>query len=1031
MNLSAIAFRYKRVVFALLLVLMVFGFVSYFTLPAREDPEITIREAVITTRFPGLPPDRVELLITKTLEEAIRTVPEIEEIRSTSYPGRSVIHVEAYDRFFDLDQIWDDVRNAIDRVRPDLPEGTGTPMVNDNFGDVAVVTAALWAEGFEMAEMFDMAQHIRDTLYGIQGTEKVDILGAQAERIFIETANARLAQLNISPSELIALLQQQNIIRPGGAAEAQGKAFLIQPTGNFETVEDIRNTLIPVPGQGESIPLREIATVTRGYVDPPERTAYFNGEPAIVFAIAMADNANVLDFGPRVKAQLDETRTRLPAGYHLDIATYQVAQVKNAVYGVTLNVLQTLAIVLAVVVLFLGLRTGLIVGTIVPTVMLVTLAIMNFNGMTLERMSLATLIISLGLLVDNGIVIAEDFKRRLEDGESRDQALRDSGRTLAIPLLTSSLTTIAVFLPLMLAEHVAGEYTRSISLVILITLLSSWVIALTVTPTLCHRFIAVKRQENKSAVQRGITGIFDRMNRGYEGVLRRILRWRLLFLLLIVVLFAGAVFTLPHLPKKFFPDSDRTQILVYLDLPAGSSMRKTDAAIREISGSLEDRERFPHVESFAAYGGFGGPRFVLSLTPIDPDESKGFVVLNIDGLDHMDPTIRELRALFNERHPDVRARVTKMFLGPSDSSKIQIQVKGPDADFLYETADRIKAILRKVPGAIDIKSDWENRITQIRVNVDQKRAKRAGVTSDDVARSMESYFSGLRVSEFREGDDVFPIVVRAPERERFDLDRVRTVTVYSQSRDVNVPLMQVADIELVNNFSRIQRESLFRTITVEAKNTVMTAEEMVPLIQPELDAIQAELPPAHAIEYDGVIQESTDAQAALSANAPLCLGLIVILMIAQFNSFRRAFIILLTVPLLLIGAVIGLAVMGANFGFMVTLGLYSLAGIIINNAIVLLDRIDMDRENLDDPAEAVISACVRRLRPIVMTTLTTIFGLLPLILSHDALFYGMASVIAFGLAVGTGLTLGVTPVLYSLLLGVKPDGGERGRLHEG
>ncbi|MFP4390221.1 MAG: efflux RND transporter permease subunit, partial [Desulfococcaceae bacterium] len=648
----------------------------------------------------------------------------------------------------------------------------------------------------------------------------------------------------------------------------------------------------------------------------------------------------------------------------------------------------------------------------------------------LERMSLATLIISLGLLVDNGIVIAEDFKRRLEDGESRDQALRDSGRTLAIPLLTSSLTTIVVFLPLMLAEHVAGEYTRSISLVILITLLSSWVIALTVTPTLCHRFIAVKRRENKSAVQRGITGIFERMNRGYEGVLRRILRWRLLFLLLIVVLFAGAVFTLPHLPKKFFPDSDRTQILVYLDLPAGSSMRKTDAAIREISASLEDRERFPHVESFAAYGGFGGPRFVLSLTPIDPDESKGFIVLNIDGLEHMDPTIQELRAMFNERHPEVRARVTKMFLGPSDSTKIEIQVKGPDADFIYETADRIKAVLRNVPGAIDVKTDWENRITQIRVNVDQRRAKRAGVTSDDVAQSMESYFSGLRVSEFREGDDIFPIVVRAPERERFDLDRVRTVTVYSRGRKAPVPLMQVADVELVNNFSRIQRKNLFRTITVEAKNTIMTAEAMVPLIQPKLDEIEAALPPAHAIEYDGVIQESADAQAALSANAPLCLGLIVILMIAQFNSFRRAVVILLTVPLLLIGAVIGLAVMGANFGFMVTLGLYSLAGIIINNAIVLLDRIDMDRETLDDPAEAVISACVRRLRPIVMTTLTTILGLLPLILFRDALFYGMASVIAFGLAVGTVLTLGVTPVLYSLFLGVKSNGGERGRVNE-
>lgn len=1021
MNISTIAFHHRRVVFALLLVLMAFGFISYFTLPAQEDPHIIIREAVITTTYPGLPADRVELLITKTLEEAIRAVPEIEEIRSTSFPGRSVIHAEVYDRYFNLDQIWDEVRGEIDRVLQELPEGTGAPMVNDNFGDVAVVTAALWAEGFEMAELFDMAQHIRDKIYAIRGTKKVDILGAQEERIFIEFSNARLARMNVSPDELIGLLQRRNIIRPGGVVEADGKSFIIQPTGNYDTVDEIEATLIPLPGDGEIINLRDIGAVKRGYVDPPVRTAYFNGKQAIVFAVAMAENANVLDYGPRVKALLDETDKTLPAGCHLDIATYQVEQVENAVYGVTANVLQTLTIVLAVVILFLGVRTGLIVGAIVPSVMLVTLAIMNFNGMALERMSLATLIISLGLLVDNGIVIAEDFKRRLEEGESRDDALRNAGGTLAIPLLTSSLTTILVFLPLMLAEHVAGEYTRSISLVVLITLLASWVIALTVTPTLCHRFIQLKTDEEKPPPQRAISSFFERINVGYEKILRRIILWRGLFLILVGLLFFGSVFTMPYVPKKFFPDSDRTQVLVYLDLPAGTSMRRTDAMLRKMFAFLNDRERFPHVESYAAYGGFGGPRFVLSLTPIDPDESKGFLVLNIDRYENMDGTIRELRRLFSQRFPQVLARVTRMFLGPSDSSKIDIQVKGPDADYIYETAGKIKDILRRVPGVTDLKTDWENRITQIKVNVDQNRANRAGVTSDDIALSMEGYFSGRRISEFREGDDIFPIVARGTDDERFDLGRVRTVSVYSRTRNLNVPLMQVADIELVNNFARINRENLFRTVTVEAKNTVMTAEAMVPLIQPEIDALRAELPRNHTIEYDGVVKESGEAQAALSANAPICLGLMIILMLAQFNSFRRTLIIVMTLPLLLIGAVVGLLVMRANLGFMVTLGIYSLAGIIINNAIVLIDRIDIDRAEMDDPAEAVIAACVRRLRPIVMTTMTTIFGLMPLILSRDALFYGMASVIAFGLAVGTLLTLGVVPVLYTIFFGVKKD----------
>jgi len=1034
MNLSQIAHHYYRLVYAVLAVLMIMGFVAYFTLPAKEDPSITIREAVITTNYPGMPADRVELLITKTLEEAIRSVSELEEIRSVSLQGQSIIHAEAYDRFFDLDQIWDEVRSEVEDATAHLPEGTQTPIVNDDFGDVAVLTVALMAdEGFDMGAMFDQAQHIRDTIYGVNGTKRVDILGVQDERIYIEISNAKLAQLGISPDELIHILQTQNIIRPGGVIDADGKSFLIEPTGNFDTVEAMRDVLIPLPGTQESIQVRDVALIERGFIDPPKRTAYYNGREAVIFAISMADNFNVLEYTPRMVAQIEGLQHLLPAGYTLEIATKQADQVENAVYGVTANVLQTLAIVLAVVILFLGVRTGLIVGAIVPSVMLVTLAIMSFTGMTLERMSLATLVIALGLLVDNGIVIAEDFKKRLEEGESRDDALKNTGGTLAIPLLTSSLTTILVFLPLMLAEHVSGEYTRSISLVILITLLVSWVIALTVTPLLCYKFIKnPKTRSDTPKFQEKVAAFFDALNPYYEKTLRRVMRRRAAFLILMVMLFALAIGGIASVPKRFFPDSDRTQILVYLDLPAGTSMRKTDATLQEIFTKINNKERFPHIESFAGYGGFGGPRFVLSLTPIDPEQSKGFLVLNIDALKNSDPTIIELREMFDEKFPAVMARATKMFLGPSDSSKIEIQIMGPDADYIYQTAGKIKKILRGVPGAIDIKTDWENRITEIKVDVDQQRAKRVGVTSADIAQSLDRYFSGDVISEFREGDDLIPIVVRARDSERFDLSRIQTVNVYASSSDITVPLMQVADISLQNNYARIARENLFRTVTIEAKNTMMTAESMVPIVQPELDKLKATLPPSHVIEYDGVVQQSGEAQSSIQANLPLCLGIVAILLVAQFNSFRRALIIILTVPMMMIGASIGLTAMQANFGFMVILGLYALAGIIINNAIVLIDRIDLDRQSMDDDFEAIIKACVRRLRPIIMATVTTILGLMPLIVTADPLFYGLAVVIAFGLAVGTILTLGVTPVLYSLFFKIHPPSKnkeEKGDIH--
>ena len=1020
MTISEVAFNYKRVVFMLLLVMMGFGALSYFTLPAREDPEVTVREATITTRYPGLSAERMELLVTKTIEEAVRQVPEMEEIRSVSMPGVSIVHAEADDIYFDLDQIWDEVRDRVEAARADLPDGASKPVVNDDFGDVAVITAALTSDDFAMREKFDMAKHIRDKIYAVKGTKRVDLLGVQHERIFIETSNARLAELNLSPEQLIATLSEQNIIRPGGAVDTGQRNFIIEPTGNFDSVEAVEETLVPLPGDSAPVPLRDLATVTRDYVDPPERKAYYNGKPAVMLSIAMLDGNSVLDYSKRVKERINEISANLPVGYEFNIVTYQAEQVAKAVYGVTRNVLQTLAIVLAVVVLFLGLRTGFIVGSIVPTVMLVTLAVMGFFEMTLQRMSLATLVIALGLLVDNGIVIAEDFKRRLEEGLSRQEALKVTGGELALPLLSSTLTTILVFLPLMLAEHVSGEYTRAISLVILITLLVSWVLAMTVTPTLCYHFVKTE-SEKKPDPDRKPKGGFERLNSAYERLLRSVLRHRVVFLGLMAALLVAGVAGIASAPKKFFPDSDRSQVLIYVDLPSGVSTRTTDRRMQKMFEAMRDEETFPHLDDFAGYVGFGGPRFVLSLTPIDPAPNKGFIVANVDRFANVAPTIEQLRTVFTRDFPGVRARVSSMYLGPSDSTKIEVQVLGPDKTFIHQTAEEVEQILKDVPGAIDVHNNWEQRVPKLRVDVDQARARRAGVTSADIARSMERFFSGARVSEFREGDDIFPIVARAKDAERHNLDRVRTMNVYAQGADRNVPLVQVADLSLTNAFYRIERENLTRTVTVEGRNTQMTAEDMVPRIEPALDELRADLPPGHEIEYDGVVTQSAEGRAALAANIPLCVGVILILLVAQFNSYARPLLIVTTIPLLLVGAAIGLHVMGAKFGFMPILGLYALAGIIINNAIVLIDRIDIERKATDGTAaDAVVTASVRRLRPIVMTTVTTILGLMPLIVTQDALFYGLACVMAFGLMVGTVLTLGVVPVLYSLFFRVSP-----------
>ncbi len=1024
MNLSQIAHRRRPVVYLATLLAMLFGLYSYFTLPAREDPKITVREAVVTTAYPGLPAAQVEENITKPLEESIRTLGEVERIASTSMRGRSILHVEIQDRYFDLDQIWDEMRQRVEAARDRLPEGTRDPVINDDFGDVAVVTAALTAEDFPQAEQQEIAEHVRATLYGVPGTKRVELLGIREQRVFIDIAEARLAELGLTPGDLAEQIQSRNIYPPGGVLEAGDQRLALEVSGEFETLEALGDTELRLP-DGATLRLRDLGEIRRGYEDPTDKAAYYNGEPAIVFAVSMLEGESVLDFGHAVRQRLDEMRASLPAGYQLDIMTFQPEQVANAVFGVTQSVLQTLAIVLGVVILFLGVRTGLIVGSIIPTVMLTTLAIMGLADITLQRASLATLVIALGLLVDNAIVVAEDFKTRLEAGRSRDQALDETGGELALPLLSSSLTTILVFLPLMLAEHAAGEYTRSISLVIAITLLASWALSLTVTPTLCHRFLKSPPGRTPPDAAGTAPNLSDRafgwVSRRYGRGLARVLHHRPLFLTGMALALVAGVAMMQVVPKKFFPDSDRNQVLVTIDFPSDIAADVTDRRVQALSRELLEAPSLgDDVTGVAAYAGFGGPRFVLSLSPLDPAPNKGFLVLNVADRERVSAVIRATRTRLATRHPDLSPQVTRMFLGPSDSTLLQVQVKGPDRGVLFAAAGEVEDILHGLDGTRDVRQSWEARIPSLTIEVDQARARAAGITSKDIARSLSGALDGYRLSHYREGDDIIPVVMRYADEQRESLAHLETLTVYPLGAPgEGVPLNQVADIRLDNGYYRIDRENLVRTITVEGRHRRLTAEDMVPRLEPALRELEASLPPGHWIEFDGVVKESREGQAALQANLPLCLGLIVVLLVAQFNSFKRPLIIVATIPLVIVGVALGLIASGANFGFMVLLGIYSLAGIIINNAIVLIDRIDIERR---DPAlsgrDALVRASARRLRPILMSAITTILGFLPLIIGRDPLFYGMAAAMAGGLGVGTLLSLGMVPVLYSYLLGI-------------
>lgn len=1012
MNPGVLALRYQRIVYLLIAGLILSGAVSYFTMPAREDPEITIREAVITTQYPGFPAERVELLLTKPLERAVRAMAEVEEIRSSSFTGTSIIHVELHDHHDDLDPLWDELRRRVNEAASGLPDGARPPRINTDFSDVTVMTVAVTGPDFDPAELTEAAEHLEGAVYEVPGTLRVDLFGAQSERIYVELAGARLAELGVDAQAVYQALARQNLVRPGGTMEVGDKRLPVRVSGTYETVQDVRNTLVQLPELALPLPLKELARVYRAPMDPPQPLAYYQGEPAVVAAIAMDGTYRVLEYAERLRSRIDRLQSLLPAGIQLNVITDQSRAVSRAVYGVSANVLQTLAAVAGVVVLFLGLRSGLIVGSIVPAVMLATIAIMGFTGMALERMSLATLVIALGLLVDNGIVIAEDFKRRLAKGEDRRSVIASTGRELALPLLSSTLTTILVFLPLMLSDHISGEYTRSISLVILISLLLSWLIAMTLTPLLCYHFIRAPGTGGKNEPVNG--SLFDSINRYYDGSLRRILSRPGRFLAAMLMLLVAAGVGLKFAPKQFFPDSDRPQVQVFVDLPAEASIEATDRAMGRLGDLLESSPFSDRIRDYAAYVGSGGPRFVLAMSPMDPAPNRGYMIINARTREDASDLVEWLRRVIPERFPALSAQITGMYLGPSDSTQLDVRVNGPDAAVLYATARDVAAALQDVPGAIHIRQSWDNRIPHLSLAVDQARARQAGLNSEDVIEAGLRHTTGHTLSVFHDGDESLPVVARPPANERQDPLQL-TGRWLTGDQGQPVPLGQVADLALDWGYGRIERFNMTRSITVEARNTRMTAEDMVPIVEPALDSIRADLPPGHSITFDGVVQDSAEARAGITANLPLCLAIAALLLVLQFNSLRRAGLVFATIPLLLIGATLGLYVMGAEFGFMPLLGLYALAGILVNNAIVLISRIEIERERTDDLPTAIISAARRRLRPILITTITTVVGLLPLILFRDALFYGMASVIAFGLMVGTVLTLGVVPALYMIL----------------
>jgi multidrug efflux pump len=1012
MNLTELALKRSRLTVVMLFVVLLGGISAYFSLPQSEDPDFVIRTALVMTYFPGASPERVEQLVTDRLEQKIQELPELDHITSESRTGVSLVFVETKEKYTDMRPIWRKLRDKVDDARPGLPEGIDGPYVQDDFGDVFGIMIAMTGDGFSQAELDDYARDVRKDLLLIENVARVDIVGDQEERIFVEFSNARLAELGLSPAQLAEALQSENIVLPGGYVNIGPDKIVIEPTGNYEDIEDLRSTVIRLSRLGgeQLIYLKDIASITRGHVDPPDTIVHYNGQPAVLLAVNMAQGGNIVTLGEKIDDFLKAASAGLPVGIDFHYAAFQPEYVTAAVNDFMVNLLEGVVAVLAVMLIFLGLRTGLVVAPLIPMTMLLTFLLMKFFGVTLQQVSIASLIIALGMLVDNAIVMSEDIMVRMERGEERFAAAVASGRELAIPLLTSTLTTSAAFLAIFLAQSVVGEYCRSLFIVVTMALLSSWVLALTMIPLFCFWFLKVKKDQPPQ----DFSGKFYRF---YRSFLQWLLARRALSIVILVLVFFGAMQLFGLVPKIFFPAAVRPQFVIDAWLPEGTHLGETYRAVLPVEEFLEGRRE---IDNFSVFFGESSPRFYLALNQEQSNENYAFFLVNCKTLEEMDRLMADVYRFMEEDCPSINPVVKKLETGAPVGAPIQIRLSGKDISprgirEMYRLADEVKELLRRTSGTLSIRDSWGSPIKKLYVRVDQARARRAGLTSQDIAVSLQTQLAGYRATEYREAEEIIPVELRSLQANRVDLGKIEGMNVYSLSTGQSVPLLQLARPEFTSEVAKIGRRDRKRVMTVRCDLVpARTAAEVLAEIRPRIAELTAGWPPGYGVEYGGEFEENEKANASIMAQLPISAFIILMLLVWQFNSFRKTLIILITVPMGLIGAILGLFLTGSEFGFMSMLGMVALAGIVINNAIVLIDRIQLELEEGKTGQEAIVAAAQKRFRPILLTTVTTLCGLLPLALQGGPLWESMAWTIIGGLLFATVLTLGYVPVFYSL-----------------
>ena len=989
--------------------LVMTGLLLYSDFPKREDPEITIRTALVTAEFAGMTPERVEQLIADPVERKIRAIPEVEDIETLLSTGQMRVQVTLKDQVFDLEPIWQELRDKMEEVARELPDNTRGPFVNTDFGNVAIATIAVTGDGFNYREIEDTAEALQQHLYTVTGISKVSIFGIQEERIWLELEEERLASIGSQIDTLINDIQKQNIILPGGTLDADGTSILLETSGDFEQVIDIRNVLTRVESIDDFVRLNDLLSVRRGFVSPHEKPVYYNGKPALVVSVEMQSGRDIAQVGRDLKQATKEFENRQPIGIEFSFATFQPDKVERSVNDAVTNVAQTFIVVLIVVLIFLTPRAGLVVSSIVPFAIMFALIGMNVLGIELEQVSIAAIIISLGLLVDNGVVIVEDILRRVQAGARRSEAALSAGRQFAVPLLISSMTTVFAFMPLLLLEGSEGEYAFSLGAVVALTLLGSWIAAFYFLPFTAANVLKPHSQQQTQDPDNP-SGFLKWLYDTYARLLAIALKSPHATIGACYALVGLAAFLFSMVPNQMFPLSDRNQILIFMDMPKGTHISATEASSLAVGHWLSDAEQNPEVENHIVYVGDGGPRFYLSLNPNEPNPASSFFLVNTDDLEGALALSQRAERYFVENHPEARFKIKQLSMGASESGIVEIEIKGPGLDRLLSLAEHVEDAFAEAPGIVQNENDWGNKIIKAAIEINQDKARRLGITSEDMAQLLSAYFDGFQVSEYREDDQSIPVVLRATERSRDSVEDLLNIIVGGNNEIVS--LEQVAVLVPQIEFSQIRRKNQERTIIVSAKSRDLTAGELLASIQDDLDAL--DLSGGYEVTIAGETATNSEINGKLGAGLPVALMLMLLAIVYQFNSFRRTLIVFMTIPLVVVGAPMGLLLTGEPMSFFGTLGLISLAGIIINNSIILIDQIDEELRSAP-LRKAIETAARRRLRPILLTSATTILGLVPLYLFGGAMWSPLAVVMMAGLGAASLITVFFVPSAFLVL----------------